>query len=286
MRHTAVLLFTMALSAYTAFAGSGLAELITIKAEYPVHLSELSGHLSDSLEEAALEGDVEIRQQIQYDAPARQLIVWTFVASPYWQGPASLVDAQNNQLDQFRVDVSDIRMTETSWRTIEFLGTVHTPATTAVMVAGGMQSSVMNATPGMPVRFVMSYLPGIPQALLSNLSLAVTGGARWTAHTAVGSVNIENAPNRAPAASVVRPPAETSAFEIAFDASASTDPDGDSLDYKWHVLEGTVSLRGCETPTPVFQFHQGSGTYTFRLTLTDGRGATTITTYQVQYRGR
>lgn len=249
-------------------------------------VSELPGHLPDNLEQAALTGDLEIRQQIQYDAPARQLIVWTFLASPYWQRPASLVDVQNNQLDQFRVDISDIRITESSWRTVEFLGTVHTPATTALMVAGGIQSSVMNATPGMPVRFAMSYLPGRPDALLSNLSLTITGGARWTAQTGVGSVSIESTPNRAPRAFVIRPPAETSAFEIAFDASASTDPDNDSLDYKWHVLGGTVSLRGCETPTPVFQFNQGAGTYTFRLTLTDSRGAKTISTYQVQYMGR
>ena len=285
MRHTCRAFLTFFL-ACAAIPATGPEEYVTYRSEHPVDMSEISGYLPDALEEAALAGDVEIRQRIQYDAPARQLIVWTFVASPYWQRPATLVDVQNNQLDQFRVNVSEIRFTESSWRTIEFNGVVATPTTTALMVAGGMGTSLMGAVPGMPAGLVSSYLPAGGEPLIRNLSLAVTGGARWTAPTAVGSVKVESTPNRAPLASVIGPPAETSNFEIGFDAAASTDPDGDALDYKWHVLGGTVALRGCETPTPVFQFNQGPGTYDFRLTLTDNRGATTIQTYRVKYTGR
>ena len=286
MRRTRAKAFLLLLAAPSLFAAHRVEDLVTYKVEYPVRHMDLPLLLPDSMEEAVYAGDIEIRQQIRYDAPARQLIVWTFAASPFWSRPASLVDVQNNQIDQFRVDVIEIRFTESSWRTIEFTGTVATPLTTALMVAGGMSTSILGAAPGLPVRLVSSYLPTGFDPFLSNNRLTVGGGAQIAAPEAIGRVKIETTPNRPPAASVVGPGTETSSFEIAFDANASSDPDRDELDYKWHVLGGTVALRGCETPTPVFQFNSGPGTYDFRLTLTDGRGATTVTTYRVEYRGR
>jgi hypothetical protein len=267
-------------------ASSGVSDLVTFKAEYPVLLENLPVSLPDAIEQEVFNGDREIRQQIQYDAPSRQLIVWTFLASPSWPRPATLLDVQNNQLDQFRVDVSDIRLTGGAWTTIEFNGAVATPVTTALMVAGGYGTSLMGALPGLPARLVSSFVMGSSNNVLTNTVLAVTGGTHLVTPMAIGYARIEASPNRAPVASVISPPTETAAFEISFDATASHDPDGDELDYKWHVLGGTLSLRGCETPTPVFQFNSGTGTYDFRLTLTDARGATTITTYRVQYTGR
>jgi hypothetical protein len=286
VRHRTTGTFLLFLATLPSFAAAGVENLVTYKAEFPLAHTALPLLLSDAMEDAVYVGDIEIRQQIQYDAPARQLIVWTFAASPTWSRPASLVDVQNNQIDQFRVDVTEIRFSESSWRTIEFNGTVATPLTTALMVAGGNGTSLMGAVPGLPVRLVSSYLPGSVAQFLGNTTLMVTGGAWITAPEAVGRVTIETTPNRAPVASVIGPEPETSNFEIGFDASASKDPDGDELDYKWHVLGGTVALRGCETPTPVFQFNSGPGTYDFRLTLTDARGATAITTHRVEYRGR
>jgi hypothetical protein len=154
------------------------------------------------------------------------------------------------------------------------------------MVAGGYGTAIMGTVPGLPVRLVSSFVTGGTNHGLTNTVLTVIGGTWVAPSLAVGFGRIEATPNRPPVASVVGPPSETSAFEISFDATASLDPDGDGLDYKWHVLGGTLSLRGCETPTPVFQFNSGPGKYEFRLTLTDARGATTITTYSVQYTGR
>ena len=280
-----ILLLVLAMSCM-AVASAGPQELITFKAEYLVMPEDLTIRLPDTIEESVLSGNQEIRQQIQYDAPSRQLIVWTFLASPSWPRPAALIDVQNNQLDQFRVDVFDIVVTGGSWTTLDFHGVVATPLTTALMVAGGYGTALMGAVPGLPVRLVSSFVTGGTNHLLSNTVLTVTGGTWIATAVAAGYGRIESSPNRAPVASVVGPPPETSAFEISFDATASLDADGDELDYKWHVLGGTLSLRGCETPTPVFQFNSGPGTYDFRLTLTDARGATAISTYRVQYTGR
>jgi hypothetical protein len=275
----------LAFLACTAFAGAAVEDLVTLNAEYRLSWADIPV-LSDALEEALEWGDIEIRQQVRYDAPERQLIVWTFVASPSWPRPASLVDVQNNQLDQFRIDVTRIGFTDASWRTIKFEGALATLSTVALMVAGGYQTSMAGAAPGAPVRFRASYLPESREARLTNTTLLVSGGARIFVPEAIGSVVLEKAANRPPVPVVIGPPDETSNPEIAFDATTSSDPDGDEIDFKWHVLGGSVSLRGCETPTPVFQFHQGSGIYDFRLTLTDARGATAIRTYRVRYSGR
>ena len=102
----------------------------------------------------------------------------------------------------------------------------------------------------------------------------------------LGTMKIESTPNRAPVAEAGPEMIESFMTEVFLDAGQSSDPDGEPLDYKWHVLGGAATLRGCETPTPIFQLVQGQGIYDVRLTITDARGATSYDYIRIKYVGR
>ncbi|MFC8801572.1 PQQ-dependent sugar dehydrogenase [Promicromonospora sp. NPDC057138] len=82
--------------------------------------------------------------------------------------------------------------------------------------------------------------------------------------------------NKAPQAKFTATPRSSSEapLEVAFDATASSDPDGDPLTYEWDVDgDGTFDLTGPE----VTHTYTEIDLYTARLRVTDGRGKRTLT---------
>lgn len=57
---------------------------------------------------------------------------------------------------------------------------------------------------------------------------------------------------------------------VAFDAGASTDPDGDALSYAWNFGDGTMDITNNPRPTHVYA---DNGTYTVTVTVRDPVGA-------------
>ena len=57
-------------------------------------------------------------------------------------------------------------------------------------------------------------------------------------------------------------------LDVSFDGRRSSDPDGDPLSYSWNFGDGTTS----SAPAPSHRYPLG--TYTARLTVSDGRGGT------------
>ena len=83
--------------------------------------------------------------------------------------------------------------------------------------------------------------------------------------------------NQSPTASFTRTPASGPApLSVAFNGSASTDPDGTIASYAWDFGDGATGTGA--TTNHVFT---AAGTYTAKLTVTDDKGATGSTTASV-----
>ena len=74
---------------------------------------------------------------------------------------------------------------------------------------------------------------------------------------------------------------------IQLDGTASTSADGKPLTYAWTMAQGSpvAAILNANTGTPLVQFSQGRGIYTFVLTVTDSTGATAKDSVTVDYRG-
>lgn len=100
-----------------------------------------------------------------------------------------------------------------------------------------------------------------PDGALYYLSIGV--GAVYKIEYASGNLNptavINATPTSGPAPLIVN-----------FDASSSSDPDGDPLSYSWNFGDGTPA----ESGVSVVHTYQTTGPYTATLTVQDGRGGT------------
>jgi cytochrome c oxidase assembly protein Cox11 len=76
----------------------------------------------------------------------------------------------------------------------------------------------------------------------------------------------------------------TLASTITLDGSASYDPDGDPITYSWRVVSnGHADIYGANTANPSVLLSSGYGSYTFELTVTDSKRASSTDTVRVNY---
>ncbi len=83
--------------------------------------------------------------------------------------------------------------------------------------------------------------------------------------------------NRPPNAVAAAAPLATATYtSVTFDASASVDPDGDSLTYLWDFGDGVTSTN--EVASHYYSF---SGVYVVTLVVSDGRGGEAVDTLKI-----
>jgi PKD repeat protein len=104
------------------------------------------------------------------------------------------------------------------------------------------------------------------------VSLTVTDSF-GAADTATLAVTITN-PNRRPTAVPGGPYTGQTGAAVAFDGTASSDPDGEPLTYSWDFGDGSTTS-SASTPSHVFA---AGGTYVVSLTVTDPHGASDTAT--------
>ncbi|HEY8559113.1 MAG TPA: PQQ-dependent sugar dehydrogenase [Pyrinomonadaceae bacterium] len=93
----------------------------------------------------------------------------------------------------------------------------------------------------------------------------------------VRRIRYTGATNRNPSASPSANPTSGDApLTVVFDASASTDPDGDALGYSWNFGDGATSSGATVSHT-----YNAAGTFNAAVTVTDGRGGTGTATVRI-----
>ncbi len=108
---------------------------------------------------------------------------------------------------------------------------------------------------------------------MANTSRFLLIGLACLALTACGGGGGDTA-NRSPTASfTATPPSGQVPQNVAFDASASSDPDGSIASYAWNFGDSTTG-----TGVSVTHSYTTAGSFTVTLTVTDNRGATATTT--------
>jgi len=121
------------------------------------------------------------------------------------------------------------------------------------------------------------------RAILRDLTAAGVrkgGESTWAGVTVTVNTLVPDT-NRPPTARFTVTPIEGIVGElIAFDASASTDADGDNLRFQWDFGDGDSTQLGA-TPTATHAYDE-AGTYTVRLTVHDVEDATAVATQVVR----
>ncbi|PTL84499.1 peptidase M36 [Vitiosangium sp. GDMCC 1.1324] len=122
--------------------------------------------------------------------------------------------------------------------------------------------------------------PDVTTATELVFSLSVSDGSLSSAATVHVSITpADPSSNRAPVAQarIILSGNQTS---LTLDGSASSDPDGDALTYKWEQTGGPALVLGDDTHAVLSVDLPAAATYRFRLTVTDAHGATNSATVE------
>ncbi|MHC1765372.1 MAG: PKD domain-containing protein [Verrucomicrobiia bacterium] len=120
---------------------------------------------------------------------------------------------------------------------------------------------------------VASHTYAAAGSYTATLTVTDSSGLTGTASVTVTVL----APNNAPAAVISTAAVQGNApFAVSFDASGSSDPDGDALSFQWNFGDGTSASGPTATHT-----YQTAGNYVAKLTVTDARGASSSDTVSI-----
>ncbi|MFE7507557.1 PQQ-dependent sugar dehydrogenase [Promicromonospora sp. NPDC057488] len=174
----------------------------------------------------------------------------------YWDGKAFFGEFSQDYLAAFSVD----------WSTFE-VGEIEDFFPNSALTAAGMP---INDNP-----IDLEFGPD------GSLYVLEYGDGFFRQNPDSGLYRIDHAEgNKAPQAQfTATPESSTSApVEVAFDATGSSDPDGDTLTYEWDIDgDGTFDLTGPQ----VTHTYTELGVYTARLRVTDGSGKRALTSTSI-----
>ncbi len=128
-----------------------------------------------------------------------------------------------------------------------------------------------------------TFVSGLGNSSAVTLIFGVDGNTQslyYTTYAGGGQVRrirFTGTANRAPVAMATANPSSGGApLGVNFNASASTDPDGDALNFAWDFGDGTSGAG-----VTVSHTYTAIGTYNATLTVTDGRGGSNMTSVRI-----
>jgi hypothetical protein len=136
---------------------------------------------------------------------------------------------------------------------------------------GALNVTLSSATAARPT----FTAPSVASATTLVFRLTVSDGKNTSVASTAVTIQAPSSQNRPPVASVVAPPNAQAGSQVSLDGSGSTDPDGDSLTFKWTQTGGPTVALSSATAAQV-QFAAPTVTadtaLSFRLDINDGQG--------------
>ena len=134
-------------------------------------------------------------------------------------------------------------------------------------------------TPG-AIALAFLYVSTISDTSLGPYTISVNATSGSTRHLTTVQLTVQRPSDLPPIASFTYSPINgTTRDQIAFDASASHDPDGYIQGYTWEFGDGGIFFYSYPS---AYHYYNAPGTYTVRLTVTDNAGLSASVTKLVQ----
>jgi hypothetical protein len=245
-------------------------------------------------------GNLEVREQFNYDPSGKVLTSTVFAAAPSSSMPTELSTIPNGQsLGGYSIAVDNVYFSCSPVPNVLMVGKI------ASTGAGTPYGSSLN---GAPAAVSFGYTTDNPPKV-NNVVVVVAGVVAAYSAAGAGTLDLIAPPVVTPPGSgggpgiVVEggPDQITSARQITLKATA-TDPGGTQMSYAWtQPTPGTASVPACVDPnlsctlkasiqdantsTPTVTFSSGKGDYLFVLTATNAAGASATQIVRIRYIG-
>jgi hypothetical protein len=245
-------------------------------------LNSISSTLTPKLDPATLaavqSGALEIREQINYNAQNQVLTVNLFTAQPGAPLPTPAgSNISKSTFSTYTISVDKVYLSTTPNPSVLFVGTVgsNTPASPFGNLSGAAAAVSIGYTSDTPPKInnVVTLVAGT----YLDYTASATGTLTFTSNpiTPPGSSG-----GAGPVISVVEP-GVTTFRAVTLDASKSTGTP--TLKFQWSVVAGAADVGNATTSVATGYIYGGAGTYTFKVTVTDGNGVSATKTIDVQF---
>ena len=284
--------FTFSFTSMTAYGQTSVTgtaapslKSLTLESVVPIENvnSTIAPNIPASLLSALTGGTMELRQQLNYNAAAKTLMVIGISEPAGSPLPTPSAATGVTTLWTYTVNVDRVEMTAKPGNAVVFLGSV----------ASGSSSTPFGDISGALVSVSAGYLA--PTGTSSSttfvgISTGIAGSASLFSRQGSGTVVLGSSPTGGVPMAVAGPKnfiSGTPQFQL--DGTHSTDPSGGTVTYHWTFVPffgTTANLLGADTASPtvtVPSYADAEGDYTFQLMVSNSAGLSATDTVTVTY---